>query len=165
MKQIRADIKNRLTTKCTAKFVSTWNGHDRMIDERNQFPFDFPAMFYEMNTEDVSTLGEGYNVYDPFDVKIHILHAQYDAGNGNMDENTDIEDSMNEVKLAFHQWEADGTSTFFFLGEERDYDHEAVFHAILTFRTCYVSKVTANPRNGITINPPITIEVNSQYNH
>jgi hypothetical protein len=162
LKQLRIDIRNRLNElkeEIGVRHVNTWNSQDQQIEERDNYPFDFPAVFPEIITDEVKALGEGLTIYDPLDLRIHILHRLEDCGDGNMDENLDVEDIRSEVKRKLHKWMPDGTSGFFEMEEERDYTHTNLYHLILTFRSNYVDNSTLTPIGGTDSVTPIEIEV------
>lgn len=165
MKQLRIDIKERLVAEVPlARHVNTWNSHEQQIIDRENYPFDFPAVFFEIERSQVQTLGVGYRIYDPLDIKIHVLHRSDDGGNGSFDENLEIEDVQGEVRLALEGYEFDGASSLFLTGDVMYHEHDAVSHSTMTFRCCYVDGKVAEPRNAIIKEPPIDIQVTTGFN-
>lgn len=165
LKQLRIDIKERLLAEVPmARHVNTWNSHEQQIIDRDNYPFDFPAVFFEIDRSQVQVLGDGYRIYDPLDIKIHVLHRLEDSGNGNFDENLDIEDVQEQVRLALEGYEFDGSSVLFLTSDVMDHEHDSVSHSTMIFRCCYVDSKVSEPRNPITIEPPIDIQITTGFN-
>lgn len=165
MKQLRIDISARIKSQCeSVKYVNTWNNQVELLradSDNKSIAFRCPAVFVEIMPNSISVLGNGNQLYDPLDVRLHIVHRQDKSIN--MDENLDVEDVRQEVYAAIHKWFCSQTSGFFRINEERDYDHNNVYHLMMDFRTAYVDNTLNEPRNSAPLAPPFDINVTAEF--
>lgn len=165
MKQFRINASARIKSECpSVKYINTWNNQVEKLredSENKSVAFRTPAVFVEILPNEIKTLGNGNQIYDPFDVRLHIVHRLDKSEN--MDENLVFEDVRQEAFAAFHKWQAPQTSGFFRINEERDYDHDNIYHCMIDFRTCYVDSTLNEPRNGTVMDAPIEIDLTVEF--
>jgi hypothetical protein len=166
-------IKARIEANITDfNFIHKWNNYVeklKSVDENGApiYGINHPSLFVEYLTpNDIEQLGGGVQIYDPLIIKIHILHNEIDATNGDMDQNLNVFELKQKVFKALQGFEPDGCVAFVRINEEQDYDHTNLYHYIQTYQTNYVDTSMMNPVNGqettgtTTLNE--TIEIDTQ---
>jgi hypothetical protein len=151
--QIKAQIKAQCTD---IQFVSMWNQQVRDMAKSKEWQVPFPSAFIEfVRPEKIQILGNGWRIFEPLYVKVHIVQTFYNATNGIdfMEENPLVFDGLlQEVYASLFQFEPDGCVAMFPTQEEGDYDHDDVYHTIITFQTNYVDGSRNEPIGGIPWN-------------
>ena len=158
-------IKARIQTQCPdIQFVSMWNQQVRDMAKAKEWQIPFPSAFIEfVRPEKVQILGNGWRIFEPLYVKVHIVQTFYNATNGVdfMEENPGVFDGLlQEVYAAMFQYEPDGCVAMFPTQEEGDYDHDDVYHTIITFQTNYVDGSRNEPVGGFPWNTsPMNLDI------
>jgi hypothetical protein len=98
-----------------------------------------PCAFVEVLPQQFSQLGGGYQQSD-VDFRIHIGQDQYDAGDGDMEQNTTIFDLRDLVYAALAGYKPTMCGELFKISEEQDYQHSNIYHYIIDFRTGFIDK-------------------------
>ena len=87
------ELKTQIAKVPEIQFVDRWNGQlERLRAEKvDEYPYNFPAVFIEFySPNEIQSIGNNVQIYDPLDIIVHILHNQLDTGDGNMENNFDI---------------------------------------------------------------------------
>jgi hypothetical protein len=153
-------------------FIHVWNNYAEKLKSTDEngapvYGINHPSLFVEFQApNDVEQLGGGVQIYDPLIVRVHILHNEIDATNGDMDQNLNVFALKQKVFQALQGFEPDGCVAFVRISEEQDYDHTNLYHFIQTYQTNFVDTSMMNPVNGqettgtTTLNE--TIEIDTQ---
>lgn len=168
MKNLYLGINEQIKTMCPLiKYRGMWNNQvNDMVDEKGQkvYSFQLPATFIEfVNDNPVDSVGGGVQIYDPCDIKIHIVHDFYDAQDGTMEVNLEIFDIEQQIHDALQLFAVKGddygSGPFSRVSQERDYDHSNVYHSIPTYRTTWTDNSRSQPVGGYEIDPPLTLDL------
>jgi len=164
MKQLLLDIKARLIAAIpTLRLAAIYNGQPEKIktqetDENGYQLFDSPACFIEaVNANEIQQLGNGYQIYDPLTIRIHVYFTQLDSGTGTLDENLDVFDFKNLVFKALQKYEFDGAVAMVRIAENLDYNHDNVYIYTLDFITNYVDNQMSEPVGGSSVPASIVL--------
>jgi hypothetical protein len=135
-------------------FIRVWNNqHEKLKEDTEEGAKSMmiwtPALLVEFTApEEILQLGNGVQLYDPLDIRIHILQDELDAGNGEMEQNLNVFALKQRVYAALQEFEPNGACAFVRVNEEQDYDHTNLYHYIQTYRTNYVDDSMNRPVNG-----------------
>jgi len=157
MKETIIDLLNRLKEIPELQYVVVWNNQLQYLEDQTIEAFPFPCAFVELVPQSFNQLGAGFQQTD-LDIRIHIGHVEYDANNGNMEENLSVFDIRNLVFKKLSLYKPTMCSELFKISEEQDYEHTDIYHYILTFRTGLIDS-TANNLIEPTLVDPIDIEI------
>lgn len=182
MKILFLAIQQLLISKLTAynlSYVRVWNNQlERLLGgEISDFALmnetgDTPAILIEfVSPATIEQLGNGDQIYNPFGIRLHILHQFYDAQNGTQDQDLVVLDIANDIYDVFQDWmpdtvTIDGNTYQVPVGvmvrtsEEWDYDHPDVYHFIQEYTTTWVDSRKNRPENGILSDPNDTLTLN-----
>lgn len=145
-------IKAKLATLGTIMHIAVWNDQVALIQQQKGASHDYPAVFIEMvNDNPPHSVGNGVQLYEPLDIKLHIVYEQLDSQLGTLDENLDVFDFKDTVYKLMQKFEPDGASSFNRVAETQDYTHTNVYHFIQTFRTTWIDRTTNFPVDGVDI--------------
>lgn len=132
---IKTVFQNMLTQASEVSGVShyaVWNNQIDSLLAGTGISFATPALFIELITNDSAKFLVGISrSYVTW--RIHILHRQEDAGDGTFDQNLDVFDIRDAVKVKFTNYTQDNCAPLSFAGEEQDYNHNNVYHYIIDF--------------------------------
>lgn len=161
MKQLYLAIKAQLQAKVTAiKFIAMWNNQLMDLEEGKNYSFRLPAVFIEfVSPTQIGGVGNNVQIYEPLEVKLHIVHEQYDAKDGTMDNNLDVFTLKQDVYKAMQLFQAANTSVFDRQSEEQDYDHTNIYHYIQSYFCAMVDNDMPLPIGGTEYEPPLTTEI------
>jgi hypothetical protein len=166
MKQLFLDILTQLQTLTFSSngititpFIGVWNNQLKAWNNGKLYDVQKPALFIEFVSGEVLLLSEGVEVFDPLDIKIHIIDNLLDAGDGTQEQNLRIFDFKQQVYLLLKQFQPDNCIKFFRVSETQDYDHDNLYHYIQTYRTTYTDYSAQLPINAITKEPPTPLTV------
>lgn len=161
MKQLYLAIKAQLQSKVpTIRFIAMWNNQLMDTNDGKNYSFLMPAVFVEfVSPTQIGGVGNNVQVYEPLEVKIHILHEQYDAQDGTMDVNLDVFEFKQTVYKALQLFQASNTSVFDRQTEEQDYDHTNIYHYIQSYFCAFVDNDMPLPIDGTEYAPPLTTEI------
>jgi hypothetical protein len=128
------NIVARAATVTGVSHSAVWNNQIDLLLTGEGYSFVTPAVFFEMLTTDRINFLTGITSSN-VTYRLHILHQQLDAGDGTMEQNLDIFDIRDSVKVLFTSYNpnTDYCSPLIFSGEEQDYNHNNVYHYIIDF--------------------------------
>lgn len=150
------------------KFLSMWNGQVEKLKEKHPQQFDFrkPAVFIQLVPDTVDTQGGGVQIYDPFIIKIHIIHEFYNASNGTNELNLDVFDLADDVHSALQMFAVRGddfgSSPLNRTSTELDDDHDNIYHFVHTYTTTWTDNSTRQPVGGFEIDPVLQADITAQ---
>lgn len=163
MKQTIIDILNKISTDVPEiQYVRVFNNQFQYLEDQTIEAFPFPCAFVEVIPQSYVQLGAGYQQSD-IDIKIHIGHVEYDANNGNMEENLSIFDIRNLVVKELNLFKPYMCAEMFKVSEEQDYTHTDVYHYVITYRTGLIDDTGSTLINP-TLVEPLQIEVDVALN-
>lgn len=160
MRTLYTLIKAQLALLANIKHIAVYNDQLGLVDNRTSVSYPYPAVFIEMVTDiPARSVGNGVQLYEPLDIRIHIVHEQLDSQLGTLDENLDVLDLKDLVYQNLQMFEPNGASTFFRISEVQDYEHSNIYHYIQTYRTTYLDAAMILPVGGVPAALPITAEI------
>ena len=168
MKNLIIGLEARIKAVCPSiKTVGTWNNQVQDMtnaDGAKTYTFACPAVFFEfVNENPVEHVGNGVQVFDPMDIRAHIIHDYYNADIGLMEENHVVYDIEQEVHNGLQLYAVKGadygSSALSRVSVEQDYDHSNVYHKIPTYRTTWTDNSRAWPIGGNTHGPSLLTEI------
>lgn len=167
MRQLFLDIKARIETYIPEiQFIRMWNSQtEQMEGEEGQegsaiYPLQLPAVFVEfVNDQTPKQLGNGVQIFDNLGVKLHLVHQQFDAGDGTHEQNLEVFTLKQKLFKYMNLFEPTGAVAFIRNGETQDYDHTNVYHFIQDYVTNYVDFGAQLPVDGVTKQPPTPLHV------
>ena len=128
-------IMQQLQTVTSLQHIRIWN--NQVFDELGAFTYDFPkpAAFVEARTPNPhAPLGGGFSQSDIVFV-IHLMHEQFDAGDGTFDQNTDVYDIKAAINAALTNFKPAQCGGLMRIGEMPDTNHNNVYHYQIEFIT------------------------------
>lgn len=163
------NIKAKIAQICPEiKFIQMYNGQfEDLGGEQGALVYSFATPFALIEFEDDiqwHQLGNNIQIADPLNIIIHLGHNLLDAQDGTMEQNLDVYNLAQKLFKGLNKYEPDGASCFIRYGSTQDKQHDNMYHFQQKFVTTYIDQDAAEPQNGITIQPPITLELNTNYN-
>ena len=167
MKELYLAIKAQLLLKVPSiKFIAMWNNQLMDLTDGKNYSFRMPAVFIEfVSPTPIGSIGNNVQIYEPLEVKIHILHEQYDAKDGTMDCNLDVFTFKQSIYKALQLFQAANTSVFDRQSEEQDYDHSNIYHYIQSYMIAMVDNDMPLPIDGTENEPPHTTEITAEIDN
>jgi hypothetical protein len=158
MKEFFIDIRELLLSVEGVAYVQKWNNQlARIMKEggAGMQMFPMPAVFPAFNTSSIMQLGEGVQMYDPFEFELHVLDWQIDAGDGSFEQNLEVYDLVKRIQKKVQKFQpgltnpADLMGSCIRVGETEDNDHNGVTHFIIRYRTAFVDDNLQEPVDGL----------------
>lgn len=158
LKTTITDIMTRLREIESVKFVHVFNNQFEYMEQQQSYSFPFPCVFVEaINPGAFNQIGGGYQQAD-IDFRIHIGMEQYDSADGNMEQNLDIFDLRDLVFQKLSLYKPSMCTEMVKIAEEQDYQHTAIYHYVMDFRTGFIDK-SASTLIEPTLIDPVTLEI------
>jgi len=151
---IVADIITKLKTSSDLQYVSVWNNQMEYIENGGDYSFPLPSGFIELITDNLQDIGGGYQGSD-LTANIHILHNNL-TNPDDIGLNSDIFDLKNNIIKLFFKFQPTQSSIFIRVSEQQDFNHDNVYHYIITYKLHYIDNITVSDETTIT-NPDLTI--------
>lgn len=147
----------------TSLYATIWNNQLSYIKDGKQHNIPFPAAFVEfISPVAYEQLGVGV-VNAELGINIHIIAEQFDSGDGFYDQNLTIFDIRDAVLHSVRGSQLTGCSSLMFVGENQDYDHDNLYHYIISFVTNYIdsnfSEYDPSSTEKTTYGPPTSLEL------
>ena len=161
MRDFLQEIKARIKEECgSVKTVAIWNNQVDWILNGNSHLWRSTAVFIEVQAPaSIMTLGDGVQLYDPFDVVIHIVSWKLNATEGDLDENLSVFDIENEVYKVLHKRKATKSGTFVRLTLSVDSNHFGLYHMTAVYRSTLVDDSWKLANEGEEMNAPVSGEI------
>ncbi len=165
MAGIKAAILS-LITKLEAvpglQHVRVWNNQISDEDSGKLYDFPKPAVFIEVRSPDpFLPLGGSYTQSD-ITIAIHLVHEQFDAGDGTFEQNLDVYDIQAAINMALTNFQPDQCGRMFKVAEVRDDNHTNIYHYISEWMTGLIDNGGVDPSAEITKDPPTTLIINHE---
>lgn len=165
MKELYLGLKAQIQAAAPLiKYIGMWNNQvDDLEGKENKiYSFGFPCVFFEFANENVvDSIGAGVQVFDPLDIKVHIIDDFYDAQDGTIEVNLEIFDIEAQIYSALQLFQVKGTNygsgPISRVSVERDYDHSNLYHSIPTYRTTWTDNSQSQPVGGFDVEPPLSL--------
>lgn len=159
--QVYSSIISQIKSSTDFKFVHIWNNQLQQLEDGDTYAFPFPCAFVEILPPTGFQIGQGYNVSD-LTVRIHIGHEEYDAGNGNFEENVNVFTYRDYVINALTSFQPYNCSHLQKQGEASDNVHTNIYHYTIDFICSFVdTKGSINEQQTfITKLPPTGLVIN-----
>lgn len=114
-------------------YARVWNNQVAQSRDGKQYDFPKPAIFVEIiNNVAFEQLGVGFKSAD-LGFNIHIVHEQYDAGNGTFEQDITVFDLRDKIVSLLSRFFPTACSALMCTGESQDYDHDNLYHYIVSF--------------------------------
>jgi hypothetical protein len=99
-------------------------------------------------------------------VNIHLVHEYYNA-DGTFEQDLEIFDLRDQVTALLSQFKPTGCGLMVSMTEQQDYDHDNVYHYILTYQVDFIDSKGSpyDPGRGIYIEkqPPTDVNIIGDY--
>jgi hypothetical protein len=159
------DIANR---SALFQHIAVWNNQLKREKEGKGYSFAKPAAFIEIQPIKWQQLNMGVNTCD-LTIKLHIIDNQIDAKDGTLDQNLQVLSYRDLVMASlgngfFPAFCGAMSST----GEAHDYDHDNVYHLVITMNCVLVDTKGADidPDSGMLVvlpeNSNVTPDISAQ---
>jgi len=141
------------------KTIGVWNDQVKALqDKGDESVIDSPACFIEYENVIPEQLGNGFQIFNPLRVILHIVHYQLDTGSGTMDENKDIYLLADEIFKKMQMFKPSGAGSFIRTSEKPDYNHNNIYHWIQEYTTNYIDSGAQPPTGAILSPAPLDLE-------
>lgn len=145
--------------------LSVYNNQLQRLKDGSGYTFPLPAAFVELAPAAYDELGIGVSTAD-LTFRIRICHEQLDATDGTMDQDLDVFDLRDLVKVALTMYKPTNCSYLFSSGEDEDHDHGSVYELVTNFSCSFLdtkgSPLDPDSTRLVSKQPPITLEVNKE---
>ncbi len=89
-------------------YIRTYFDQAAKIAQGNFEDFPRPAILVEfVSPLEIQQLGNGSRLYEPLNIRLHLIHEFYDAQDGTMGQNLDVLAFADAVYFAFQDWMPD----------------------------------------------------------
>jgi hypothetical protein len=163
------DIKSKILDICPEiQFVQMYNSQfDDLGGEQGSliYSFPMPCAFIKFD-DDVQwrQLGSNQQIADPLYITIHLGHNLLDAQDGTLEQNLEVYTLSQKLFKGLNKYEPDGASCFIRVGHTQDDKHDNVYHFQQKYMTTYIDQEASEPQDGIIIEPPITLNLTTEFN-
>lgn len=136
MAGIKEAIQSLLTVCNTIDgivYVRVWNNQLEYEQNGELYNYPKPAIFIEAQTPNqfMPLLG-GFSQSDIFFI-VHIVHEQFDAGDGTFDQNMDVFDLRSSIINKLNLFKPTNCNGLQKISEEQDFTHNNLYHYKITF--------------------------------
>ena len=151
MGDLTLEILTQLRLIPELQLVTIWNNQFDYLEDGKSYSFPLPCAFVEIISDNFGQLGDRYQGVD-IEVNIHIGQEFYNGNN--MDENFSIYQLRDKVVKNLSLYKASKTGHFMKEREQQDYDHNNVYHYIISYKVHWIDD-TAVISGTTTTTPPI----------
>lgn len=135
---VYSDLISRIKTSTSIPFVHIWNNQLQQLADGETYVFPFPNAFVEVLVPtEYNPIGRGYSTGE-LTVRIHIGHEEYDAGNGNYEENTNVFTYRDQIINILNSYQPIACSSLMKVSETQDFVHTNIYHYIIDFRCAFI---------------------------
>lgn len=149
MKAVYQAIRSRIESELTAiKWVRIWNNQLQNLEDGQQIPFLFPAVFVEFLDVQYTQLGGGIQ-NGLCRLRLHILDEFWNGDD--QEENLQVFDVKDSVYKLLNNWKSETaqTSPFLRTSEEQDTSHSNLYHFIQDYEVRFNDIAAQTPVNGV----------------
>jgi hypothetical protein len=118
-------------------FARIWNNQVQLEKDGEHEPYPKPAAFVEVIPGPYEQMGQGYTNTD-LEINLHLVHEYYNA-DGTMAQDLDVLYLRDQILVALNNTYLTGCSKLVFIGEQQDFDHDNIYHLVLTFKCNFVN--------------------------
>lgn len=161
--QVYSSIISQIKTNTAFKFVHIWNNQLQQLEDGDTYSFPFPNTFVEIVPPTGFQVGQGYNVSDLV-IRIHIGHEEYDAGNGNFEENVNVFTYRDYIINLLTSFKPNNCSHLQKQSEQSDNVHTNIYHYTIDFICSFVDTKGSigEQKTFITKAPPTDLTITEQ---
>lgn len=159
------DVLLQARTVAGVQYAAVFNNQVKDEEKGKTFDFPKPAILVEIDTpnQGVQTLGINNVTVSELTWRLYIVHEQLDAMNGTLDQNLDVYDLRDAVKVAFTGFKPKNCSYWQYAEESQDYAHNNIYVYSIAFRCSYVdtkgSPLDPDSTAYITKAPPTALDL------
>jgi len=136
--QVYSSLLSRIKTSTNLPFVHIWNNQLQQLADGDTYVFPFPNAFVEVTPPtSYDPIGRGYSTGELI-VRIHIGHEEYDAGNGNYEENTNVFAYRDLIINKLNNFQPTACSSLMKISESQDFIHTNIYHYIVEFKCAFI---------------------------
>jgi len=161
------DLLTALTNTAQFNFVAVWNDHVNRLIDGSGYSYNCPAAFVELEPIQVINLSSGITQTD-YIIRVHIVHTELDAIDGALDQNLNVYDYRDAVKVAMTGLKPTNFGNLMFNQEFQDYEHNNVYHYLVEFKAGFIdtkgSPYDVDSTDWIETTPPTTLTLTGAYN-
>jgi hypothetical protein len=147
------------------QYVAIFNNQVKEEQDGKTFDFPKPALLVEIENpnQGLQTLGQDFVTVSEITWRISIVHEQLDAADGTMDQNLDVFDYRDLVKVAMTGIRPKNCSKWMYVEESQDYAHNNIYVYSVGFKCSFVdtkgSPLDPDSNTYITFEPPIALDL------
>jgi hypothetical protein len=147
------------------QYVAIFNNQVREEQDGKTFDFPKPALLIEIENpnQGLQTLGQDNVTVSEITWRISIVHEQLDASDGTLDQNLDVFDYRDLVKVAMTGIRPKNCSHWMYVEESQDYAHNNIYVYSIGFKCSFVdtkgSPLDPDSNTYITFEPPIALDL------
>jgi hypothetical protein len=147
------------------QYVAIFNNQVREEQDGKTFDFPKPAILIEIENpnQGLQTLGQDNVTVSEITWRISIVHEQLDAADGTLDQNLDVFDYRDLVKVAMTGIRPKNCSHWMYVEESQDYAHNNIYVYSIGFKCSFVdtkgSPLDPDSNTYITFEPPIALDL------
>lgn len=147
------------------QYVAIFNNQVREEQDGKTFDFPKPALLIEIENpnQGLQTLGQDNVTVSEITWRISIVHEQLDAADGTLDQNLDVFDYRDLVKVAMTGIRPKNCSHWMYVEESQDYAHNNIYVYSIGFKCSFVdtkgSPLDPDSNTYITFEPPIALDL------
>ena len=171
MKQFILDIRAKLNSITIVTldgitsnlFAILWNNQIEYLKQGQTLALPNICAFIEIIVDGSNSIGgRSFNLENDLTVNIHLLHTHYST-ESMQDENLLVYDLRKIVMDALYDFKANSmVATFDKVGETMDFDHNNIYHYILSYKTRIREQINTNIFASSV--PPVSLQVNLNNN-
>jgi len=172
MKQFILDLRAKLTSinVVTADGITTplytilWNNQIEYLRQGLTLALPNLCAFIEIIVDSSNSIGgRSYNLENDLTINIHLMHTHYST-ESMQDENLLVYDFRKLVIDALYDFKANNmVATFDKVGETMDFDHDNIYHYILSYKTRIREQINTSGIFTLSV-PPVYLQVNLNNN-
>lgn len=159
LKGVFQELMEVIGTNTSIDYVRVWNDQLNQMDQGKMYTFPNLACFVEIDLQK-SSLSSGI-VGGDIVLRIHLVHVEYDAMDGTMEQNLTVFQYRDELIDKLMYRELLGCSGLQLVNEQPDYNHSDVYHYILEFNCSFIDDAGDVTKNNITKDPPTVLVVDA----
>lgn len=161
------DILTALTNTAQFSFIAVWNDHVNRLIDGSGYTYACPAAFLELETLEVYNLNAGITHTD-YIIRIHIVHQELDAADGTLDQNLNVFDYRDAVKVALTGLKPENFTNLMWYNEFQDYEHSNLYHYIVEFKGGFIdtkgSPYDPDSTDWVNSGSPLDLVLTATYN-
>jgi hypothetical protein len=163
LKDVFQDLLAKVSADTSIEYCRIWNNQLELQQNAETYSFPNLACFIEIDTQRAN-LGLGVSGGD-ITIKFHIVHVEYDATDGTMEQNLNVFTYRDEIINVFTFYEPVACSGLQIVSEQPDYNHNNVYHYIIEFNTHFIDDKANQLDSLIEKEPPTDLEIVSGFDN